>query len=100
MVLPGAANDLEKLVGMETRVNLYANRPIRPEDVGPITIIKRNQPVALMFNSGGLAIMTEGRALGDAGVGDTLRVMNLASRTTVFGTVTPEGRVIVAPNNF
>lgn len=100
MTLPGAATDPEALVGKEARVNLFANRPIRPEDVGSPTLIERNAIIPLVFSAGGLMIATEGRALGDAAVGDTLRVMNLASRATVFGTVTPEGSVLVTPNSF
>lgn len=100
MTLPGAATDPKALVGMEARVNLYANRPIRPEDVGRPTLIERNAIVALVFATGGLTITTEGRSLGDGAEGDTLRVMNLASRSTVFGTVTPDGSVLVTPNSF
>ena len=100
MTLPGAATDPKALIGMEARVNLYANRPIRPEDVGRPTLVERNAIVPLVFNAGGLLITTEGRALGAAGVGETLRVMNLASRSTVFGTVTSDGSVIVNPNRF
>ena len=100
MTLPGAATDPKALIGMEARVNLYANRPIRPEDVGRPTLVERNEIVPLVFNAGGLLITTEGRALGAAGVGETLRVMNLASRSTVFGTVTSDGSVIVNPNRF
>jgi flagella basal body P-ring formation protein FlgA len=97
MDMPGAATDLAALVGMEARVNLYANRPIQPRDVGAPTVIERNQIVPLVFHAGGLAITTEARALGRAGVGDTLRVMNLASRSTVFGIVTAQGAVSVSP---
>ena len=100
MTLPGAATDPKALIGMEARVNLYANRPIRPVDVGRPTLVERNAIVPLVFNAGGLLITTEGRALGAAGVGETLRVMNLASRSTVFGTVTSDGSVIVNPNRF
>lgn len=100
MTMPGAATDIAALVGQEARVNLFANRPIRPEDVGPVTVIDRNQVVPLIFQAGGLIITTDARALGDAGVGDTLRVMNLSSRTTVFGVVMQDGSVVVSPNNF
>ena len=100
MRLPGAATDPKSLVGMEARVNLYANRPIRPEDVGRPTLVERNAIVSLVFSANGLLITAEGRALGAAGAGETLRVMNLSSRSTVFGTVTQDGSVIVSPNRY
>ncbi|MBL3568959.1 flagella basal body P-ring formation protein FlgA [Rhodovulum sulfidophilum] len=85
----------EEAIGQEARVNLYAGRPIRVTDVGPPAIIERNQIVTLRFRSGGLVIAADARALDRAGVGDALRVMNLASRNTVTGFVAPDGSVVV-----
>lgn len=93
--LPGAVADPESLVGLETRVALYAGRPVRLADVGPPSIIDRNQIVLLIFVRGTLKIQADGRALARAGAGDRLRVMNLDSRTTVWGTAQPDGSVIV-----
>lgn len=91
----GALSTPEEALGLEARTILYQGRPIRPGDVGPAAIIERNALVLLVYRSGGLVITAEGRALGRGGPGDALRVMNLASRTTVTGTVAPDGRVIV-----
>lgn len=93
--IPGAIADPALIVGLETRVALYAGRPIMPGDVGPPALVERNQIVRLAYDVGGLSIVTEGRALGRAGAGDTLRVMNLASRTTVTGFVRSDGTVAV-----
>lgn len=89
--VPGALADPERIAGMEARVALYANRPIRPGDIGPPAVIERNQIVALVYSRNGLSITTEGRALDRAGPGDVVRVMNLASRTTVSARITPDG---------
>lgn len=94
-IVPGAIADPALIVGLETRVALYAGRPIMPGDVGPPALVERNQIVRLAYDVGGLSIVTEGRALGRAGAGDTLRVMNLASRTTVTGFVRSDGTVAV-----
>lgn len=93
---PGALAHPGEAVGQEARVVLYAGRPIRPGDIGPPAVIERNQLVALRYRAGGLAIAAEGRALGRAGVGEVLRVMNIDSRTTVSGRVAPDGSVDVA----
>lgn len=87
----------DEVIGMETRVVLYAGRPIRIEDVGPPAIVERNQVVTLLYTIGSLTIVADARALGRAGVGDKLRVMNLASRTTVSGWVQTDGSVSVSP---
>lgn len=94
-IVPGAIEDPSVLLGMETRVALYAGRPIRPGDVSPPAIIERNQIVLLTFNKGGLSIQAEGRALTRAGAGVRVRVMNLESRSTVWGFAQPDGSVLV-----
>jgi flagella basal body P-ring formation protein FlgA len=93
---PGALDDPSDVIGMEARVVLYAGRPIRPGDIGPPAIVERNQIVALVFRQGPLTIAAEGRALARGGAGDMIRVMNLASRSTVTGFVDPDGSVSVS----
>jgi flagella basal body P-ring formation protein FlgA len=84
--IPGMLRSKEEAIGMETRVALYS---------GPPAIIDRNQIVTLRYQRGGLVIATDARALSRAGVGDVVRVMNLASRSTVSGVVLNDGTVRV-----
>ena len=93
---PGALSHPDQAVGLEARVALYAGRPIRPGDVGPAAVVERNGIVTLVYRSGSLSILSEGRALGRAAPGESLRVMNLSSRSTVTGIVAEDGRVHVA----
>jgi len=92
---PGALTDQAEAFGLEARVTIYAGRPVRAGDLGLPAVIERNQIVPISFMSGGLAIQAEGRALARGGVGEVIRVMNLASRTTVSGRISPDGQVIV-----
>lgn len=92
----GALTASTDLVGMEARVTLYPGRPIMPAHVGPAALVTRNQPVTLVYSKGGLSIATEGRALSRGGLDDTVRVMNLTSRTTVLGQVRADGAVVVS----
>ncbi|WP_407493738.1 flagellar basal body P-ring formation chaperone FlgA [Pseudooceanicola sp. MF1-13] len=93
--MAGTFADIDALIGQETRVVLYAGRPILPEDVGPAAVIDRNQIVPLVYASNGLTIRSEGRALGRASVGEAVRVMNMQSRNSVTGQVQPDGSVLV-----
>lgn len=97
--LPGALSDPAAAVGQEARVAIYAGKPVRPGDIGPPTLVDRNQLVTLIYVSGGLAISTEGRALGRGSEGDEIRVMNLGSRNTVTGRIGPDGAVYVGWND-
>lgn len=94
----GALTDPAEAIGQEARLTLYANRPIRPEDIGPPALVDRNQIVPLSYMAGSLRILTEGRALSRGGVGDVIRVMNLSSRTTISGRVAADGSVSVGPS--
>lgn len=93
--LPGALSDPEQAIGMEARVVLYAGRGIRPEDLVAPAIVERNQIVPIVFQNGTLAIVSEGRSLARAAIGERVRVMNLQSRNTVTGLVDAQGRVWV-----
>lgn len=94
--IPGALGADTDILGLEARVTLYPGHPIRPQDVGPAALIERNQQVVLIYRSGGLTILAEARSLSRGAVGDTIRAMNLSSRTTVFGRVEPDGSVSVS----
>ncbi|TCL01447.1 flagella basal body P-ring formation protein FlgA [Shimia isoporae] len=91
----GVYDNPEQVLGQEARKSLYPGRPIRLDDVGAPALVDRNQVVTLIFAGSGLQIETEGRALDRAGEGERLRVMNIGSRTTVTGTVMPDGSVRV-----
>ncbi len=91
----GAVRRPEDLIGQEARVALYPGRPIRPADVGPPAVVDRNDLVTLVFDHVALSITAEGRALGRGAAGERIRVMNLASRTTVTGVIRPDGQIEV-----
>lgn len=93
VIVDGAFTNIEDVIGQEARVVLYAGRPIRYGDIGPPSIVTRNQIVMLVYKSGALRIATDARALGRGGVGDLIRVMNLSSRTTVTGIIGTDGSV-------
>jgi flagella basal body P-ring formation protein FlgA len=97
--IPGALTDPAAVIGLEARVTLYAGRPIVASDVGSAALVERNQTVSLVFRSAGLSILTEGRALTRGAEGDQIKVMNLASRTTVTGTIEADGTVLVNAGN-
>lgn len=96
--VPGALTLPDEAIGQEARRTLYAGRPIRAEDLGPPAIVERNAIVSLAYSRAGLRILTEGRALARGGAGDVIRVMNLASKSTVTGRIAADGSVIVGPS--
>lgn len=97
--IAGAVTDPVLIIGQEARVAVFAGRPIRAADFVAPALVDRNQLVSLSYDAGGLTIVTEGRAMERAGAGEVVRVMNLTSRATVFGTVTGPGVVQVGPSD-
>ncbi|MDP3262484.1 MAG: flagellar basal body P-ring formation chaperone FlgA [Tabrizicola sp.] len=97
--VPDALTDPAQAVGQQARITIYAGRPLRLADLGPASVVDRNQVVPLVYLAGGLAITTEGRALARGAEGDVIRVINLGSRTTVSGRVGPDGTVYVGVEN-
>lgn len=95
----GALASPVEAIGLEARVVLYGGRPIHATDLGPPAIVERNQPVLLRYDLTSLSIAVEGRALMRGGAGEVIRVMNVASRSTVPGRVAPDGSVRVPPTD-
>lgn len=93
----GAGARIDALVGLETRRAIYAGRPVRAGDLGPPTLVRRNAVVTVLYRDGALDIRADARALESGGVGEAIRVINLASRQMVRATVVGEGMVEVQP---
>ena len=94
-VVPHAVVRSSDAIGMEARVTIYQGRPILARDLGPPALVERNQIVSLHYTSGGLSILTEGRVLDRAAMGEKVRVMNLHSRITVVGRVVGAATIAV-----
>lgn len=93
--IAGGFRSLDNVIGKETRNAIYPGRPVLPADIGQPALVDRNQIVTIIYDTGGLSISTDGRALGRGGKGDRIRVMNLTSRATITGSVQPDGTVRV-----
>ncbi|MBR9841773.1 MAG: flagellar basal body P-ring formation protein FlgA [Rhodobacteraceae bacterium] len=94
--LPNGYTLPEEVIGLEAKNLIYPGRPLGPHNVRPPAIIERNAIVTVHFARKGLEIATEGRALDRAAIGETVKVMNLDSRTTLTGLAMSDGSVLVA----
>ena len=97
--MEGVASDPAQVVGLEAQVAIYPGRPVRLADLGPAAVIERNETVVMVYRQGSLTIQSEGRALGRAALGDSVTVMNTASRQSVQARVTSFGQVEVGRVN-
>lgn len=60
-------------------------------------IVRRGQPVTLVYEAPGLALTLRGRALEDAGLGQSVRVLNTSSNQTIDAVVTGPGSARASP---
>lgn len=86
------------VIGMEAVRNLPAGAVVRAGDVGPPQLVRRGEPVTVRYVQGALVITGAGRALGNGGQGDPVRVVLTATSRTLDTVVEGPGAVrLVAP---
>nr|WP_070960312.1 flagellar basal body P-ring formation chaperone FlgA [Hyphomonas sp. Mor2] len=83
------------LLGREVRRTVYAGQTIQQKDTRSPRLVKRNQLVTVKYMRGPLEISLTGRAMGEAGLDETVPVLNLQSRQVVEGTVQAGGWIWV-----
>lgn len=98
-IMPGEmANsflDEAEIIGKESKLLISPGRPILKNYLVEPALIERNEFVEIIYISNGLSIKAEGRTLSRGAVGDRVRVMNIESRSTVFGIVTADGKISI-----
>jgi len=85
----------EALIGKQLRQALTAGAVIPPQIVKTPPAIRQGETVTLIIRRGGMEITSSGIALSNAGLGERLRVRNLASKRVVEGTAIGHHRVEV-----
>jgi len=78
-----AIDGIDQLVGRTVRRPLQPGQLLNVVDVKTPLAVKKGAAVAMKLKAGPMQLIAGGRALENGGVGDTIRVMNLASRQTI-----------------
>jgi flagella basal body P-ring formation protein FlgA len=89
--------DADQVVGMAARRPLRAGAPAQARDLAAALVIKAGDPVTVAYQNDGVLLTLQGRASTSAAVGDTLAVLNPASKKTVQALVTGPGQALVGP---
>ncbi|WP_312583656.1 flagellar basal body P-ring formation chaperone FlgA [Atlantibacter sp.] len=88
--------DINSLVGMTAKRNISPARPITLGMLQMPILVKRDQPVMMMSDSGNIQIQTQGTALKDGRKGEAIRVRNDSSQRIVTATVADSGVVKIS----
>jgi flagella basal body P-ring formation protein FlgA len=95
-VVADALDTPESVVGLAARQALPAGRIVRHADFIKPDLVKRDEPVTLVFEAPGMTLMTRGKALETGAEGDLVNVLNLQSKRTIQGHVSGPGRITVS----
>jgi flagella basal body P-ring formation protein FlgA len=87
--------DMALAVGMETKRPLKAGQPLQSSDLKAPSVIKKGDPVRLVYVKPGLRLTVEGLAQNDAGKGESVRVLNSYSRRTIEAVAYADGEARV-----
>ena len=86
-----ALADPEALIGKTAKRVLLANTPLRAMDVMDTPSVRRNEPVTLIYEAEGLKLSVRGKALGDAAIGASVKVLNPQSNKVLEAIVDGPG---------
>lgn len=90
-------DDADMVIGQAAKRPLRAGAVVLSRDVGAALVIKAGDIVTVTYEADGITLSLEGKAMGTAGVGDTLAVQNTLSKKVVQTVVTGPGQAVVGP---
>lgn len=87
--------DMQAAVGMEVKRAIKAGQPLITSDLKQAAVIRKGEPVKLVYVSAGVRLSVDGVAQNEAAKGESVRVLNSYSRRTVdaVAEATGEARV-------
>jgi flagella basal body P-ring formation protein FlgA len=89
---PGTILDPEDFSGRATRRALRPGKPVRATDIKRLAAVNRGEIITNTYQVPGIRLTAKARALGEAALGESLRVVNLQSSRTIDVVVTAPGR--------
>ena len=93
----GSIGAPDQAIGMAARQPLRSGAAVQSRDLSAPMVIKRDDMIVVVFESGGISLSLQGKAMKDAAVGDSIQVMNIQSRKAIDAVVIGAGRAVVGP---
>ncbi len=87
--------DPDHIIGTEARRRLKPGRVLTNSDVAPPRMVRRGQPVRVVYADGDLRMTAIGKARDDGAFGEPVRVLNAESNLQVQGIATGPDEVTV-----
>lgn len=87
--------DPDAAVGMEARRLLKAGQPLQAADLKAAAVIRKGDPVTLIYATAGVKLTVDGVAQNEAAKGEAVRVLNSYSRRTIEAVANAPGEARV-----
>jgi flagella basal body P-ring formation protein FlgA len=92
-----APRDPDAVIGMAVRRPLREGDAVSLRDISAPMVIRKDDVIAVTFAMNGLSLSLQAKALTDAAAGQSVSVMNPASRKIIQAVATAPGQAVVGP---
>ena len=92
-----APSDAEAMIGMAAKRPIRAGAVAQARDVGAAIVVKSGDMITVLYDADGISLSMQGKALGAAGVGESVAIQNPTSKKTLQAVVTGPGQALVGP---
>lgn len=96
-VNPNTLTEADQLVGLSPRRAVQPNRPLTAADIEAPVMVKKNSIVTMIFRHPGMELTAKAKATASGTLGETIRVLNVASNKPVDAVVVGRGVVEIGP---
>ncbi len=94
-----AVTDASRLVNAEVRRSLNAGSVLHIRDLRGAKMVTKGSIITIAVETPYMTLNTQGRAMADGAIGDTIQVLNTQSNRSVDAVVVASGKVSVSPVN-
>ena len=87
--------DIDAVVGMEAKRTLKTGQPVQATDIKAASVIRKGDPVAIVYTAPGVRLSVDGVAQNEASLGQPVRVLNSYSKRSIDAVATGHGEASV-----
>lgn len=86
---------LDAVVGMEAKRALKTGQPLQASDIKAASVIRKGDPIAIVYTAPGVRLSVDGVAQNEAALGQPVRVLNTYSKRSIDAVATGHGEASV-----
>ena len=96
-IAPSAPRDADDIIGKAAARPLRAGTPVSTRDVAAPLVIKRDDMVQVAYDSDGVSLTMQGKAMAAAAIGEPVSVVNLTSKKIIQAVASGPDQAVVGP---